>query len=136
MRLRPRALVPAVALAPLCAAFVASCGAADFDPQSKVNTVRIFASRADEPYAKPGDSVTIDVLAYDGRRTKPEPMTVYWLPFALDSSGAGTISGKSAWDALANTTSHAPSPKPMTAKTGTLAFPTARRMVTEATMTA
>jgi hypothetical protein len=66
----------------------------------------------------------------------PALATVYWLPFARDSSVAGTISGTTAWDALANTTSHTPSPKPTTARTGTLAFPTARRTVTAVMMTA
>ena len=48
------------------------------------NGVRILASSTTEPYAAPGDQVTISVLAYDGRRddqcnADPEPMHLYWL---------------------------------------------------------
>jgi hypothetical protein len=42
--------------------------------------VRILASAADAPYAKPGQTVTVSVLAYDGRTNKPEPMQIYWVP--------------------------------------------------------
>jgi hypothetical protein len=60
---------------------VAACGIGGFpDPQTIV-TVRVLASMADKPYAKPGDDVTLTVLAYDGRVTQPEQMQVYWLPF-------------------------------------------------------
>ena len=51
-----------------------SCGPSDFDPQTLVNTVRILAAGADEPYAKPGDGVNLSLLAYDGRSQKPAPM--------------------------------------------------------------
>ena len=52
----------------------------DFNPQSLVDSVRILAARADKPYAAPGDTVNLDVLAYDGRTTQTEPMTVAWVP--------------------------------------------------------
>jgi hypothetical protein len=39
-----------------------------------------LASRADKPYAKPGDTVKVDVLAYDGRPDKSRPMQLYWIP--------------------------------------------------------
>lgn len=58
-----------------------ACGFADFDPSSKIITVRVFAAKADKPYAKPGETVTVEVLAYDGRKIRPEPMKVYWVPF-------------------------------------------------------
>ena len=66
-------------LGPLAAAF-AACGPSDFDPQSKVASVRILASSADKPYAKPGDDVHVEVLAVDGRVDKTRPMTMYWIP--------------------------------------------------------
>jgi hypothetical protein len=59
-----------------------SCSPAAFESQTIVDTVRIFASRASEPHAKPGDTVKLEVLAYDGRPNPPEPMTIYWLPIA------------------------------------------------------
>src|SRR5262245_28999083 len=66
--------------AALLAAVVASC-AADFDPQNKITSVRILASRADKPYAHPGDSVALEVLAVDGRADRRRPMQIFWFPF-------------------------------------------------------
>jgi hypothetical protein len=63
----------------------ASCAPSGFADPTVVQTVRILASSADLPYAKPGDSVTLQVLAYDGRPSKPEPMTIYWLPFVCEN---------------------------------------------------
>jgi hypothetical protein len=62
-----------------------SCAPSGFLDQSQVESVRILASSADEPYAKPGDTVTLSVLAFDGRPTKPEPMVLYWLPFVCEN---------------------------------------------------
>lgn len=58
-----------------------SCGPADFDPSSKVTSIRVLATKVSHPYAAPGESVTIDLLAFDGRKSKPRPMKTYWLPF-------------------------------------------------------
>lgn len=71
----------------LCLTFVASaaalggfaCDGASFHPQSKVSGVRMFGVRADKPYAKPGETVTLEVFATDARREKPRPMKIYWL---------------------------------------------------------
>jgi hypothetical protein len=49
-----------------------------------ITSVRILASSADKPYAKPGDTVNVTVLAYDARINKPEPMNVYWFPLVCD----------------------------------------------------
>lgn len=57
-----------------------ACRQGDFDPASKVEAVRILATRADKPYAQPGDTVNLEVLAADGRPQKPAPMNVYWVP--------------------------------------------------------
>jgi hypothetical protein len=72
-----------LALVLVAAAFalMASCGPGDFEAQSKVDTVRVFASRADPPYAQPGATVNVEVLAFDGRPAQPEMMQIYWLPF-------------------------------------------------------
>jgi hypothetical protein len=56
-----------------------SCGPT-FDPASKVTSVRILATRADKPYAKPGDTVAVDLLAVDGRRDRPAQMALSWIP--------------------------------------------------------
>ncbi len=60
-----------------------SCSPSSFQSETVIDTVRILASRASEPKAKPGDSVTVDVLAYDGRSVQPEKMNIFWLPPAL-----------------------------------------------------
>jgi hypothetical protein len=67
------------------AAWLVSCGPTGFADEALVNGVRILATRADLPYAKPGDTVTLSVLAVDGRTRAPgqEPMVVYWFPVAL-----------------------------------------------------
>ncbi len=57
-----------------------ACGAGGFESQSKVNTVRMFGVRPDKPYAKPGEVVTLEVLATDARPDKPRPMKIYWIP--------------------------------------------------------
>ncbi len=59
---------------------VVACNAGGFDPQSKVDSVRIFATRADEPYAKPGDKVTLEVLLGDGRKDKTHALRHFWVP--------------------------------------------------------
>ncbi|APR78595.1 Hypothetical protein A7982_03942 [Minicystis rosea] len=65
-------------LAPIALVAASGCGN-DFDPQSQVESVRILATRADKPYAKPGDTVSFDILAYDGRRSPASPMSVVWV---------------------------------------------------------
>jgi hypothetical protein len=42
--------------------------------------VRILATQADKPYAAPGDTVRMQILAFDGRTTKQAPMRISWLP--------------------------------------------------------
>src|SRR5687767_3104361 len=62
-------------------ALIGSCGSGDFEPQSKIESVRILASRVDKPYAKPGETVSLELLAYDGRRKKERETKIYWIPF-------------------------------------------------------
>lgn len=57
------------------------CNSADFDPVSKIASVRILATQASKPYAKPGDEVSIRLLATDARpdaKSKPA-MKLLWL---------------------------------------------------------
>jgi hypothetical protein len=63
----------------------ASCAPSGFADPTLVQTVRVLASGADRPYAAPGADVTLNVLAYDGRKTQTEPMTMYWLPFVCEN---------------------------------------------------
>lgn len=68
-----------------CAWTSSSCAPSGFADPTLVQTVRILASGADQPYAAPGADVTVNVLAYDGRKTQTEPMTMYWLPFVCEN---------------------------------------------------
>jgi hypothetical protein len=60
-----------------------ACGPLDFPDESLINSVRILASRSDQPYAKPGATVRSQVLAVDARpdASGNEPMRIFWLPF-------------------------------------------------------
>lgn len=62
------------------AAVAVACGASDFDRQSKVSSVRMFGVQADKPFANPGETVTLKTLTADGRRDKPRPLKVFWIP--------------------------------------------------------
>lgn len=79
MQWTARSLLVAVAVV-ASGGVAASCAAEDFDPVTKVDSVRMFAARADRPYAKPGETVTLEVLAADGRRDPSPPMTIAWIP--------------------------------------------------------
>lgn len=54
------------------ASLATGCGN-DFDPSSRVNTLRVLAVRADLPYAQPGDTVSLDTLSHD-----PDGRTLTW----------------------------------------------------------
>jgi hypothetical protein len=62
-----------------------SCAPSGFASEASIASVRILAAAADKPYARPSDTVTVQVLAFDGRSVKPEPMTIYWLPFVCEN---------------------------------------------------
>jgi hypothetical protein len=54
--------------------------ASDEPPANQVTGIRILATSADKPFAKPGESVTLSVLAVDGRATRTAPMRTFYLP--------------------------------------------------------
>ncbi len=62
-------------------AALVACSGTEFDPQNMVQGVRILSARADKPYAKPGESVTLDLLVADGRKDKTRPLKTMWFPF-------------------------------------------------------
>jgi hypothetical protein len=80
MRLRSVLLLGSAAFATGALALLA-CGGEDFDPASKVTSVRMFGVRADKPYANPGETVTLEALFADGRADKPRPLRMFWIPF-------------------------------------------------------
>jgi hypothetical protein len=63
----------------LVALSLLSCGS-DFKPASQVLGVRLLATQASAPIAKPGETVTFKALAIDARAAKREPMRVFYLP--------------------------------------------------------
>jgi hypothetical protein len=70
-----------IARALLLAELAGLCGCGtNFDPPSKIEGVRILAIQADKPYAQPGETVTLSMLAFDGRPKKPAPMRLFWVP--------------------------------------------------------
>jgi hypothetical protein len=77
-RNRPLVAVIVVALGVLAALF--ACGGEGFDPASKVDSVRLFVVKADKPYAKPGETVTLEGLTADARKDKPRAAKLYWIP--------------------------------------------------------
>jgi hypothetical protein len=60
--------------------FALSC-AKGFDPPSKVAGVRVLSSKADKPYAKPGEEVTVSLLVADERVDRSVPLQVGYIPF-------------------------------------------------------
>jgi hypothetical protein len=76
--MRTRLVLGLAALAATTLGFLA-CGGG-FDPQSQVDSVRMFATRANTPYAKPGAPVTLEALYTDARKEKPRAAVNYWIP--------------------------------------------------------
>ncbi|HEY2509521.1 MAG TPA: hypothetical protein VGI39_01575 [Polyangiaceae bacterium] len=60
-----------------------ACAPAGFDSSTKIESVRILATRADgdKSYARPGDTVTLQTLVVDGRTNPTKPATLYWIPY-------------------------------------------------------
>jgi hypothetical protein len=59
---------------------VAAGCSSDLPPASLVDGVRILGTKVEQPYAKPGESVTLQVLAADGRANRTRAMRVFWVP--------------------------------------------------------
>ncbi len=67
-----------------------ACGPAGFDTIGQLESVRVLAASSTEPYAKPGDTVTITIDAFDARPapadgTTLSPMKIFWLPFTCEN---------------------------------------------------
>lgn len=67
----------------LVGSFSSGCAAA-FDPPATVKTLRVFGAKVDKPYAKPGETVKIELLYYDaspkrfGADGKPREIQIVW----------------------------------------------------------
>ena len=79
---RGRALMRVVVLAGAWTS--SSCAPSGFADETLVATVRILASSAEPAYAQPGSTVSLQVLAFDGRPAQPEPMSIFWIPFVCE----------------------------------------------------
>lgn len=77
---RRRLVVLVTLLIVLVVSAIVACNSNGFDPQSKVDSVRMFVVKADKPYVKPGESVTLEALVTDNRKTKPRAAKLYWIP--------------------------------------------------------
>jgi hypothetical protein len=76
------------ALVLVAATTLTACGGPTYAPVSLVQSVRLLAIAADQPYARPGDMVSVQALAADGRANQPEPMEIWWLPApCIDPAG-------------------------------------------------
>jgi hypothetical protein len=73
----------------LAAWWSSSCAPSGFQDESQLQGgVRVLASSADAPYAAPGQSVRVDLLAYDGRpaaERAANPVRLFWFPFVCEN---------------------------------------------------
>ncbi len=65
--------------------FIVACSScmSGFDPSNIVSSVRVLATKIDKSYAAPGDTVTLETLAFDGRAnsaTATLPLKLVWFP--------------------------------------------------------
>jgi hypothetical protein len=54
------------------------CGP-EFDPQAKIDSLRVLAIQKDRPYARPGDQVRLDMLFSDGSEDAGRPIEIAWI---------------------------------------------------------
>ncbi len=66
---------------------LAGCGA-DFDPGSRVTSLRVLAEQADQPFARPGESVHLEALSFD-----PQARALSWAWAACVDPAASTVEG-------------------------------------------
>ena len=66
--------------------FVWACGA-EFEPQSKVSSLRILGVQKSAPYAKPGETVELRMLHFDGADAAPRPLQIAWFGGCFNPPG-------------------------------------------------
>jgi hypothetical protein len=76
-------------LAALAAAFSLPSCEPGFDPSSKLNTLRVLAVHADNPYPAPGSRVQLQMLWHDGKSPPDQPrnVQVLWVGGCFDPDG-------------------------------------------------
>ncbi len=80
-----RCLLPAL-LAALMAS-LAACGA-DFDPGSNVSSLRVLSVQADQPFAAPGETVSIQAQSYD-----PQGRAIEWAWATCQNPDSSSVEG-------------------------------------------
>ncbi|MBK7580385.1 MAG: hypothetical protein IPI67_09295 [Myxococcales bacterium] len=60
---------------------------ADFDPPHELKTLRVLAVQKSAPYAKPGETVDLSMLWYDGSKKAPRPVQVGWFAGCFNPLG-------------------------------------------------
>lgn len=69
--------------------FLGTVGCApDFDPGSRVTSFRVLAQQVDQPFAKPGETVTVTSLSYD-----PQARPVTWAWAACINPKSASVTG-------------------------------------------
>lgn len=74
-------------------ALASACSDRPFPAKSTVKSVRILATRADLPYAHPGETVNLETLVWDGREKPTLPMHYYWFPVQCINPPGGEYFG-------------------------------------------
>jgi hypothetical protein len=93
-----------------------ACSSDNFASAAKVDSVRLLASQVDLPFAREGETVTIRVLAVDGRASPIVPMAIYWMPApCVDPSGDDYFACFAAYDPSSNGARSGPGGIPLTA---------------------
>lgn len=62
------------------------CGA-DFDPQYKIQSLRVLGVQKDKSYPNPGDQVNLSLLWFDGSDAAPRPVQVAWFSGCFNPPG-------------------------------------------------
>ncbi|AKT41964.1 hypothetical protein [Chondromyces crocatus] len=85
-----RPLLGVLAAGMLVAPAIGAGCAAGFTPPSEIETLRIFAVTASQPYAQPGDEVTLTMSYHDGLIAPDEsarPIQIVWLRNCINPPG-------------------------------------------------
>lgn len=78
MQMQPMRSSLLFSLASLASLAILSCSPT-FEPQSKIQSLRVLAVQKDKPFARPGETVTLRMLLADGSKEAPRPVQVLWL---------------------------------------------------------
>ena len=87
---RPRWMAPTILWVFVAATLLSMAGCEeDFEPPSKINSLRVLGVQADNPYPPPGSTVKLDMLWHDGASPvdSPRPVQILWLGGCFNPPG-------------------------------------------------